>query len=58
MADRATLLLAESMCVTSHHGLTRTDWPCQYHIERATNTLRDMRQREQIAARTERPDAD
>lgn len=27
--------VAAAMCVTSHHGLTRTDWPCPYHLERA-----------------------
>lgn len=31
--------LAAAMCVTSHHGLTRTEWPCDYHRERAKNVL-------------------
>jgi hypothetical protein len=27
--------LARALCVTSHHGLTRTAWPCDYHRRRA-----------------------
>ena len=34
--------LAAAMCVTSHHGLTRTAWPCDYHRERAKNVLASL----------------
>lgn len=35
--------LAEAMCYTSHHGLTRTDWPCPYHQERAERVREELR---------------
>lgn len=35
--------LAFAMCLSSHHALARSSWPCEYHRKRAAGTLKVLR---------------